>query len=376
MSAPDVIVVGGGPAGSAAAAWLADAGARVVLVERTAGAHDKVCGEFVGADALALLHDLGVDPAGLGAVPVERLRLLHGARTAEAPLPFPAASLSRRILDEHLLDIARDRGATVRRGVAVRAAETGPGGVRVALADQSVLTAGALFLATGKHDLRGHGRGPGVQNGLIGFKMHLELPAAQAAVLERAVELMLFDGGYAGLQPVGGGLANLCLLVTRRAYAAAGGSWPRLLERLADGAWAERLAGARPCWPRPLSVYGLPYGYVAGAEAGPLFRLGDQMAVIPSFAGDGIAIALRSARMAVDALMAGGADAHGYHRAAAGRFGTGVRAAAWASRALEHPLLQGVAVEAARTMPGALAWAAGSMRLGGGCVHRNMQACS
>ncbi|HEX8513535.1 MAG TPA: FAD-dependent monooxygenase, partial [Allosphingosinicella sp.] len=70
------LIVGGGPAGSAAAIALARAGVEAELVERTEGPHDTVCGGFLGWDSLAALDRLGLDPAALGARPIRRLRLI------------------------------------------------------------------------------------------------------------------------------------------------------------------------------------------------------------------------------------------------------------------------------------------------------------
>jgi flavin-dependent dehydrogenase len=67
---------------------------------------------------------------------------------------------------------------------------------------------------------------------------------------------------------------------------------------------AERLAGAPPRWPKPLSVASVPYGFLYRGSA-PWFRVGDQLAVIPSFAGDGIAMALYGARRAAAAIFSG-----------------------------------------------------------------------
>lgn len=229
------------------------------------------------------------------------------------------------------------------------------------------MTAGALFLATGKHDLRGWPRGAGIQNRLIGLKMHVTLAPAAARALAGIVELLFFKGGYAGLQLVGGRMANLCLLIGREEYERLGRSWPHLLAMLcrASAAWRQRLAGAQPCWQRPLAVYGLPYGYVAEPEPGPVFRLGDQLAVVPSFAGDGMAMALASGRQAAETFIRNGADALAYHRQMAKNFGQRVRGSAWASRLLEAPALQAIAVEAAAQAPGLLAWAARATRIGG-----------
>ena len=72
---------------------------------------------------------------------------------------------------------------------------------------------------------------------------------------------------------------------------------------------AERLVGARPRTRKPLAISGIPYGYVGRGGDG-LWRLGDQAAVIPSFAGEGMAIALQSGVLAARFILAGkGPDA-------------------------------------------------------------------
>ena len=72
------LIVGGGPAGSATAITLARAGAMPVLIERSLGERDVVCGGFLGWDALAALQRLGLDVEALGARPIHRLRLAGG----------------------------------------------------------------------------------------------------------------------------------------------------------------------------------------------------------------------------------------------------------------------------------------------------------
>lgn len=360
---PDVVVVGGGPAGSAAAIHLASAGVRVTLLERTRAAHDVVCGEFLSAGAQAHLAALGVAVAPPLGAPIRRLRLIRGTQEVEARLPFTALGLSRRVLDERLLERARAVGVTVRRGVTVRAVEPGA----AVLADGSRVTAGAVFLATGKHDLRSHRRPAGIHPGLVGLKMRLDGGGDRRERRDGgAIDLLLFDGGYAGHQPVGAGQATVCLLVTADRWRRLGASWPRLMADLARTSprWRDRLGAARPLWQRPLAVAGQPYGFqAAGGDAdGPLYRIGDQVAVVPSFCGEGIALALHSARLAADCFLAHGADTAPYYAAAAEAFGR-VRPAAWASRALEQPAVQAAAVQAAALAPRLLTVLARSTRL-------------
>ncbi len=96
------------------------------------------------------------------------------------------------MLDEALLERAVAAGATLQRGAAVVELGCGEEGYRARLEGGAVITAPAAFLATGKHDLRGHKRPPGLQNDLLAFKIYVRLATAQQRALERHVELALF----------------------------------------------------------------------------------------------------------------------------------------------------------------------------------------
>jgi flavin-dependent dehydrogenase len=352
----EVAVVGGGLAGASVAGQLAGAGRDVLLIEREAGPHDKVCGEFLSREAQLYLQALGIDLAALGAVPIGSLGLAAGDRLVSTHLPFQAMSLSRRVLDEAVLASARAQGVRLRRGLRVTGAETGVGGLRLRLEDGGAVTARTAILATGKHDLRGHARPAGRQNDLIGFKMMFTLAPRQRAALSGRVELMLFAGGYAGLQPVEGERANLCLLVRRDRFAAIGRSWGALLTAIGSETplLAARLQGAQAEWERPLTIAGVPYGLVVRPPAPDGFwRLGDQAAVIPSFSGDGMSIALHSARLAASAYLEGRSAAEFQARLAAD-IGAQVWRATWLSRIFVHRRPQRGLLAAARLLPAAL----------------------
>src|SRR5208283_1053350 len=83
----------------AASIALARKGRGVTFIEREPTPRHKVCGEFLSGEALEDLHALGIDVSSLGAVPIDYVRLAAARRAAEAPLPFPAASLTRKALD-------------------------------------------------------------------------------------------------------------------------------------------------------------------------------------------------------------------------------------------------------------------------------------
>src|SRR5260370_14403331 len=101
----------------------------------------------------------------------------------------------------------------VRRGVALDKTDRTGQPWTAHLSTGESITTPAVFLATGKHDLRGWPRSQGVQSDLVGFKLHWRLAPAQTAALRNAMDLFLFRGGYGGLALVENDFANLCLVV-------------------------------------------------------------------------------------------------------------------------------------------------------------------
>ena len=155
----EVLIVGGGVAGCASSIALARKGVSVTLIEREHTPRNKVCGEFLSGEALEDLHALGIDVAPLGAVPIDYVRLAAARRAAEAPLPFPAASLTRKALDTALIAEAVAAGVDVKRGRSVQALSRTTANLWQATLDNGAThEAPTVFLATGKHDLRGHTR--------------------------------------------------------------------------------------------------------------------------------------------------------------------------------------------------------------------------
>jgi flavin-dependent dehydrogenase len=363
----DALIIGGGPAGAAAAILLARAGRAVTLIERNATATDKVCGDFLSAEAIAASTALGLDLAAMAPSPITTVRLVHAHRTAETRLPFAAFGLTRRAFDEALLQQASASGASLLRGHAVRAIDWHATALHIDCGVTGRITSDTVFLATGKHDLRGAAR-PEHGTGLVGLKMYYRLAPRQQVALGQSIELMLFSGGYAGLQPVEAGQAVLCVLVPGARLRAAGGQWDRLLDSLTGESrhLADRLTSAQPLLRRPLAVAAIPYGYVHAAhrnEAPGLFRIGDQSAVIASFTGDGVALALGSAMLAAETWLTRG-NAAAYHRAWAGQLRRQMRIASVLHRACLTPIAQPWLLRACRAFPDVIRLAASFTRMG------------
>ena len=362
------IVLGGGPSGAAAACLLARAGRAVHLVERSAAPTHKLCGEFLSREAQVYLAGLGIDLPALGAAPITHLRLVQGDRAIETELPFRGFGLTRRALDEALLGRAAALGAEIARGTVVRRVAPEQDRLALEIEGDDRIVGDLLFLASGKHGVRGVPRGTAAQGAeWLGFKTYFRLGEPARDALAGRIELVLFRGGYAGLQLVEDGLANLCLLVRRSAYRAAGGGWEEFLAALLCDTphLRARLAGATPQLDRPLAVARLPYGFVhRPAEDDPpgLFRLGDQAGIIEPFAGDGISIALHSAHVAVAAHLER-QDAREYHRRLRQDIAGPIRRARLLSAAARRPIGGAALIAAAAVCPALLRGLASWTRL-------------
>jgi menaquinone-9 beta-reductase len=298
------IVVGGGLSGASFALELARNGLPVMVLEGTRAPHHKVCGEFLSTEAQTLIAYLGLDLKALGASGISIFRLASGSRVAESALPFRGAGLSRYRLDQALLQAAETAGAEVMRAVTVTQIEPRETSVTVKAGSQLFEGRGAA-LATGKLNVR---QFPRAASNMVGFKLQLRVTPEAFRRLRDVVQLVMFDGGYIGACIVEDELVTLCWVMHRRLLQRIGADWSsqaghfvRQSESLRD-----LLQGALPHWEKPIAVAGIPYGYLRCESLAPtLFPLGDQLAVIPSFTGDGMSIALYTGIEAAKAVLTG-----------------------------------------------------------------------
>lgn len=361
------LILGGGPAGAAAAIVLARAGLRPLVLERHALPHDALCGGFLSWSTARRLNALGVDPGALGAHRIDTVRLFAGKRSAMASLPHRSWSLSRRVLDAALLARAEAEGADVRRGIKVSGlVDDG----KVELAGGEVLDATATILATGKHDLRGAGRSGESADPAVGLRWRLAGTTALRAMIGHAVELHLFAGGYAGLALQEDGAANLCMAVRRSVLTAAGGDPVALLERLAaaNPALSARIGASGSLPGAAQAVANVPYGLIVAQPAMGALRVGDQAAVIASLAGEGMAIALVSGAAAGMAVVQG-LDAARFQRRLARRTRLPVKVAGAIARMAGHPAGATAMLRAVRLVPALSGLAARASRMGDAAAY-------
>lgn len=353
MRHSDPLIIGAGPAGSAAAIALAQLGSRALILEAAATTGDALCGGFLSWRSCDSLDRLGVDRAALGGHRITRVTLFSGQRRASASLPRPGLGISRHQLDTQLLARAVALGTGVERGR--KLTEVAPDG-KLRFADATQLNPATAFIATGKHNVRGLARVPARddQDPAAGLRVRLPAHPALAALVGDAIELHLFDGGYAGLLLQEDGSANLCLALRKSRLREAGGDPATLLAALAAGhpALGERLAFASAA-PQIDAIAAIPYGWRTAQTHHGRFLLGDQAVCIPSLAGEGNGLALASGLRAAAAWHAGGeAAAPGFQRAFARATQRPVRVAMQLWHWCERPAGAHLAITAIAMIPG------------------------
>lgn len=294
----DLVVIGGGPAGCAAAIVAARRGARVLLLERGRFPRHKVCGEFVSAESLGLLRDLVAPDFRIlisDAPRIERARIFADGSELQTAIDPPAASITRLDLDFALWSSCVQSGVDARAESTVREVD-GAGPFRLGIGSE-ILESKTLINASGRWSnfAAASKRAQATNDRWIGVKAHFLEAHAPASV-----DLYFFEGGYCGVQPVGplgngcGTRVNACAMV--RADVAT--TLREVLE--CHPALLERSRAWRPLM-ETVSTSPLVFHEPEPLQNGML-QVGDSAAFVDPFVGDGISLALRSGVLAVECL--------------------------------------------------------------------------
>ncbi|MGI9622195.1 MAG: NAD(P)/FAD-dependent oxidoreductase [Acidimicrobiales bacterium] len=313
MTATDVVVIGAGPAGSAAAIEFARAGRKVALIDKAAFPRDKCCGDGLTTEALRQLEELGLewtDVAGWNAVSTVRIRSPRG-REVRLPLPSSgqfAAVAPRRNLDDRLVRTAVAAGATLHEAETFLDIEATNDRV-VVTTDKRTLQTRYVVAADGMWSNVRRQLGlnvDGYRGEWHAFRQYFSKvgPGAEELVVWFDEDLL---PGYAWSFPLPGRRANVGFGIKREGRLKVGDMgklWNDLLDRphvravLGPDATPEDRHRA---WPIPARVDRLD------ATAHRILFVGDAAAATDPMTGEGIAQALGSGRWAAQAILQAGA---------------------------------------------------------------------
>lgn len=274
-----VTVIGGGPAGSAAAITARQYGAAVRLYEQSRFPRHKVCGEYLSPEVAPLFEQLGVWPRFQAQSPhrLDRLSLHFPRASKHCRLPESAYGLSRYGLDQMLIsevpEVLRERAQTV---------------------------AGAIVTS-------GRPAAPNVRPPRqFGFKAHFHGPSTDS------IELFFFDGFYVGVNGVEGGVTNVCGLGPEDALRRYGFAPDELLESFAPLRERTRPLRRAMDW---MSTGPLDYGQRLEQDRN-VYLAGDALSFIDPYTGSGMLGAMLSGMSAGRSAALGEAPPEHYRRCA------------------------------------------------------------
>jgi len=315
-----VIIVGGGPAGSSTAFFLARNGIHVTILDRARFPRDKTCSEYLSPQASRILAEMGAldEVESSGAAQLAGMRVhapngatIHGefaARHGFRGYRDRGLAVRRTILDAILLEKARYAGAKVEEGVRVtdviRGSDGQVSGVRSIDANGETQNRPATIVV-GADGLRSV---IGRRLGLIrptGWPRRIALVTHYKGVegVDEFGEMHVDRGGYCGVANVGNGFTNVAVVVpvSRAAEVAVDRaefleSWiaerPRIAEKFAN---AKRVDPVRATGPFASSAR---RAWAKGAAL-----VGDAADFFDPFTGEGIYTALRGGEILAHHLM-------------------------------------------------------------------------
>ena len=355
----ELLVVGAGPAGVAAAITATREGLRPVVVDRARFPRDKTCGDGLTAGALHRLEDLGLDVRRLSSYEGIREAVIvsPSGRRVELPLGADgehAGVVTRVELDAALVALAREAGVDVREETAVTDLRVDAHGVDVVLGDGGSCRARWVVAADGHYSPIRRRLAPAPTRDLGTWHAFRQY---WSGVDERRLWAIFEEDllpGYAWVFPLAGGRANVGFGVLRghaRGGKALASLWHSVLERAsvraALGPRAEP-EGTHRAWPIPAA-----YDDASLAHGRVLF-VGDAAAVVDPMTGEGIAQAIETGMLAARAVAGGPGPAivaARYRRDVRAALGADLRIAGALQQVLRSPLGARAAVRAAGLTP-------------------------
>jgi geranylgeranyl reductase family protein len=313
----DVVVVGAGPAGSAAAAWAARAGRDVLVIDSANFPRDKACGDGLTPRAVAELERLGLGEWLDARIRHRGLRMSGFGGEVEVPWPGPSfpstgSAVARVELDDRIRKVAEESGARMRLGVKAVGVnhDSSTRVVSVTLSDGVQVGCRELIVADGARSTLGR---------VLGRRWHQETVYGIAARgylatarsddpwLTSHLELRSPDGavlpGYGWIFPLGNGEVNIgvgALSTTKRPAELA----LRPLMSYYTDLRREEWGFEGP--PRAMSSALLPMGGAVSGVAGRNWMLiGDAAACVNPLNGEGIDYGLETGRLAAEMLGSG-----------------------------------------------------------------------
>ncbi len=290
----NIIIIGGGISGLAAANRLADLGVEATLIEAGEYPQHKVCGEFYSPECVSILDEWEIPTP----VSINETHFISENKILKYNFPNQARGVSRFECDYALMQRAQRKGIQFLTGTTVQKIKSN---YTLTLSNGKTLNTEQLILATGRRSTLAESHwnhSTKTKTPFVGIKAHFE-----GLDLKHRLEMYSLPGAYLGMSQIEGHKTNVAMLAKTDCVQAAGGAdkfVEQLLEQKQSKKLKERLKPGKRLFKKWLTC-GVPkFGNRSVASWPSAYLIGDANGAITPVCGDGIGMGLTSGIMAAD----------------------------------------------------------------------------
>ena len=296
----DVIIVGGGLSGLTAAIHLSKSGLKVLIIEKQSFPRHKVCGEYLSQEVLPYLDWLGLDlfqknPAIIKRVEVSTIR----GNLIKSKLEQGGIGISRFTLDTFMLEKAITNGCILMQDTVLSINQLELS-ARVLTEKHGLIRARKVLAAYGKRsnlDISQNRPFLRKDSSWLGIKAHY-----RGNFPTDLVALHHFRGGYCGVSKVENSIINICYLTTYESFKKAKNIDAFQTQVMSENPFLRKLFNSCEAIFQPISIGQVSFAGKNSTES-DLLMLGDTAGLIHPFCGNGMAIAIHSAKLAAELVI-------------------------------------------------------------------------
>lgn len=308
----DILIVGGGPAGSTSALYLLKLGYDITLIEKKKFPRETLCGEFLSKEVTAILKELNIFNEFILLNPnqIKTFRAVNDSGSElHSDLSFLAYAMKRSVFDSFLLDKAKKQNVNVIQPAIVKSILKIKSGFVSEVENES----GDTFQIVSKLVVAAYGKqNPfdkklersfiNKKSFLNGIKFHLPAELLKAK-FSNEIRIYFDEGIYCGMNQVNESEITVCFLENRKESKLP--SRERLIEVIKTNKYFNSIFNnSVPEYLGSANVYGTGNIYFGKREVveNGIIMVGDSARVIAPMAGDGIGMAMESAKILFDVL--------------------------------------------------------------------------
>jgi menaquinone-9 beta-reductase len=309
----DIVIIGGGPAGSTTALYLSNIGYDITLIEKKKFPRETLCGEFLSKEVTDILKELNIFKEFVSLKPnqLKSFRAVNDSGTElHSDLNFEAYAMKRSIFDSLLLENAKEQNVNIIQPAIVRSVSKTNLGFISEVENES----GEVIQVKSKLVIAAYGKQNSLdkklersfinkKSFLNGIKFHLPVELLKEKFPDE-IRIYTNEGLYCGMNQVNESEITVCFLENRKNSRIP--SRERLAEVIRSNiSFQDIFSDEAMDYINSATVYGtgnIHFGKREVVENG-IIMVGDSARVIAPLAGDGIGMAMESAKNLYEVLI-------------------------------------------------------------------------